>query len=402
MKKVYSIVSDTGGGHRSTARALQQLIEQQKLPWEVHIVEFFRDIVGVNDIQESYNNVVLKKNWARIINEPILAPSLKLRIRWRYKAWLKLLQSYWQQQQPDLVVSVFPYINRLLAQSLQELSPEVPFVTLMTDFADCPPHFWIEPECPHIICPTDYAVLQAQKLGCTQEQIFATSGLTINPHFYNAISQRSAKLRLRRAASRCALNRHSERQKLGLNPDLPTGLVMCGGYGSKVMLEIAESLEQSQLDLQLIFLCGHNKELAATLERTQKLLPRLVKTFTTEVPYYMHLSDFFIGKPGPGSISEALRMKLPVITECNAYTLFQEKYNAKWIIDNEVGMVVRHFRDVDKAVTELLQEDKLSRYRAKAASFNNQGIFEVMEILQQLISHSDSDKTAIEPTKELI
>ena len=29
--------------------------------------------------------------------------------------------------------------------------------------------------------------------------------------------------------------------------------------------------------------------------------------FTSEIPYYMVLSDFFIGKPGPGSISEAAR-----------------------------------------------------------------------------------------------
>ena len=44
-------------------------------------------------------------------------------------------------------------------------------------------------------------------------------------------------------------------------------------------------------------------------------IPMFVEGFTKEVPYYMRLSDFFIGKPGPGSISEALAMKLPVLVE---------------------------------------------------------------------------------------
>ncbi len=47
----------------------------------------------------------------------------------------------------------------------------------------------------------------------------------------------------------------------------------------------------------------------------------------------MHASDFFIGKPGPGSISEALAMKLPVIVERNAWTLPQERYNADWVTE---------------------------------------------------------------------
>ena len=69
--------------------------------------------------------------------------------------------------------------------------------------------------------------------------------------------------------------------------------------------------------------------------------------FTSEIPYYMHLSDFFIGKPGPGSISEALAMQLPVIVERNAWTLPQERYNTEWIREKQVGVVLKSFRDID-------------------------------------------------------
>jgi 1,2-diacylglycerol 3-beta-galactosyltransferase len=102
----------------------------------------------------------------------------------------------------------------------------------------------------------------------------------------------------------------------------------------------------------------------------------------------MYLSDFFIGKPGPGSISEALAMKLPVITDCNTLTLFTERYNAKWVVERGVGIVVRDFRQVDRAVAELLQPENFARYRAKAAAFNNQAVFEVVDFLARILESS--------------
>ena len=66
-----------------------------------------------------------------------------------------------------------------------------------------------------------------------------------------------------------------------------------------------------------------------------RALPRAfamhVEGFTREVPRFMRLADFFIGKPGPGSISEAVAMGLPVIIERNHWTLPQERYNAEWV-----------------------------------------------------------------------
>ena len=66
--------------------------------------------------------------------------------------------------------------------------------------------------------------------------------------------------------------------------------------------------------------------------------------FTQEVPKYMACSDFFIGKPGPGSISEAIAMKLPVVIERNAWTLPQERYNADWVLEKGVGIVLNDFK----------------------------------------------------------
>jgi 1,2-diacylglycerol 3-beta-galactosyltransferase len=226
-------------------------------------------------------------------------------------------------------------------------------------------------------------VEQARSLGYPNTQIFQTSGSVIHPRFYEPIS----------------VDRHIERQHLGLDPNLPTGLVMFGGYGSTTMLEIADYLERSQLnDLQLIFICGRNEKLASKLRRRKSRFPRLVATFTDAIPYYMHLSDFFIGKAGGQSISEAIKMKLPVITTRNASTLVQERYNAEWLLDNHVGLVLRHFRHIDKAVATLIQPENLACYRTNAASMNNQAVFEVATIVKEALEQS---QTSIRAPKKL-
>src|SRR5947209_15249842 len=116
------------------------------------------------------------------------------------------------------------------------------------------------------------------------------------------------------------------------------------------MLEISRRLT----DTQLIFICGRNAKLAQRLKALPVRAPRLIEGFTHEVPYYMQLSDFFIGKPGPGSISEAVAMKLPVIVERNAWTLPQERYNADWVRERNAGMVVRSFDRIEESVKKLL------------------------------------------------
>ena len=145
------------------------------------------------------------------------------------------------------------------------------------------------------------------------------------------------------------------------------------------MLDIAERL----IDTQLILICGKNHKLEAALRRLTAQAPRLIEGFTSEIPYYMHLADFFIGKPGPGSITEAVAMKLPVIVECNSATLPQERYNAEWVREHKVGIVVESFRHVATAVKRMLKD--LHHFKASVAKIENRAVFEIPEILEGML-----------------
>jgi len=175
------------------------------------------------------------------------------------------------------------------------------------------------------------------------------------------------------------VDRAAERRRLVLDPEKPTGLVLFGGQGSKVMLEIAERLA----DVQLILICGRNAGLAKDLRKMPQRAARFVEGFTQEIPHYMQLADFFIGKPGPGSISEAVAMGLPVIVERNAWTLPQERYNAEWVLENDAGMVLPNFRGVREAVVELLRD--LEKYRTSVKHIENRAVFEIPEMLERIL-----------------
>jgi 1,2-diacylglycerol 3-beta-galactosyltransferase len=281
------------------------------------------------------------------------------------------LEKFWRESRPDMVVSMVPNFDRALGESLRRALPGVPLVTVLTDIADYPPHFWIERQEQYFICGSDKAVAQARELGHPAEKVLRASGMILNPRFYDLPTLSPAQ-------------RDEGREELGLDPRLPVGLVSFGGQGAAVMLEIARSLP----DRQLILICGHNRKLREKLEALPAAAPRFVEGFTKEVPRYMQLADYFIGKPGPGSLSEAVFMGLPVIAELNAWTLPQERYNADWIREHGVGVVLPNFRNVARAVAEMLEPQAYARFRTATRRLHNRAVFEIPDMLERIAEES--------------
>ncbi len=375
MKKVDFVFFDAGGGHRSAASALKSVVEQQGRPWEVRLVnlqevleplDIFRKVTGIR-MEDVYNNL-LARGWTLGAGALIL-PMHGL-IRLYHPAQRRMLTEFWKYDPPDLVVSVIPNFGRALYQGLKAADPDIPLATILTDLADFPPHFWMERgQDQHLICGTARAVQQARELGYAAEKIHATSGMILRPKFYDPIS----------------MDRAEERRKLGLQADLPTGLVLFGGQGSSVMLDIAKKMSQFDAGAQLIFICGKNAKLAARLREVQSSIPFHIVGFTQEVPYFMHLSDFMIGKPGPGSISEALAMKLPVIVERNAWTLPQERFNTDWVLERGLGLVLKNFSGIEGAIQKLLSPALFPKLQANVAAVENRAVFEIPDILQGIM-----------------
>jgi 1,2-diacylglycerol 3-beta-galactosyltransferase len=380
MKKIHVVFHDGGGGHRNAAVALQTIAAQQCRDWQVELVQFqdltdrldvLRKLTGIR-IQQQYN-LMLQNGWT--LGSKYLLRVLQLTIRIFHGPMVRLLEEFWRAHPADLLVSVIPHFNREISESWTAVYPGRPFVTLITDLADYPPRFWIEPiKEQYVIAGTERAVEQARAFGHDNSHIFQASGMILRPEFYVEDHSDPAALR----------------QEMGLRNDVPTAIVLFGGHGSKVMYYLTERLNTAGLPIQLILICGRNEELAAKFRAKKWNMPVHVVGFTKEVHKLMRAADFLIGKPGPGSIAEAMVRKLPVLIECNVWTLPQERYNAEWVTEKRVGIVLKSFDDVVDGVRQMLEPATLGEFRKNVAALNNRAIFEIPEMLAKLLGESST------------
>ena len=369
MRTLTIAFHQAGGGHRNAAEALKTTLTSQADPWDVTLLDT-QDLLDPLDlirratgfrIQDTYN-LILRRGWTRFT--PQLLKVLQATIYVYHSPIVKVFKEYWAKHPTDIVLSVIPHFNREIAESVRASANKPPFVTLITDFADYPPRFWIERNSEYIITGTEKGRQQALAMGHASDHVFLTSGMVLKPKFYEPI-------RVERAA---------ERRRAGLDPERLTGIVLFGGSGSGVMIDIAKSFDRTDRAPQLILICGHNQKLENELKALPTKSPKLVLGFTQNVERYMAISDFFIGKPGPGSISEALQLHLPVIVERNAKTMPQERYNTEWVAEKGVGIVVDDFKKIAPAVERLTEPAAFQQFRQNAASYSNRALNEVSEI----------------------
>ena len=365
MKTIDIVYFNAGGGHRAAATALEKVFARQN-KYNIRLINFF-DMLDPTHLferttgmePEDLYNKRLAKGWTLGLTQELKLFQFAISLGTNTIA--ERLRKHWNVTKPDLIISVIPNFNRPMYLGANG----IPYVTILTDFADFPPHFWIEPDQDqHFICGTDKAVQQAIAMHSLGSTIHKTSGMIIRPEFYEPRQ----------------IDREAELEMVGLDPTLWTGIVMFGGHGSNVMKLISRELENEQL----IFICGHNKVLAEKLRKQETSAPRLIVDFTQDIKYYMNLADYFIGKPGPGSISEALHQQLPVIVERNMATLPQERYNTEWVEENKVGVVLKSFSDIKDGVSQLV--NNIIAFKERISKIENKAIFEIPEIVDNIMS----------------
>ena len=213
MERIEFCFFDAGGGHRAAATALEMSIRSQGLSWDVRLtnlqelldeLDILKKFTGIR-IQDCYNNM-LRTGWT--LGSTQLMRVLQLTIRAYHSATLRLLERHWKETNPDMVVSFVPHFNRALYESFHRAFPGRPFVTVLTDVADYPEHFWIERnQQQHFVCGSERAVAQARERGYSEDRIFRASGMILHPRFYEKPVD----------------NRIEERERLGLAPESPDG-----------------------------------------------------------------------------------------------------------------------------------------------------------------------------------
>jgi hypothetical protein len=367
---------DAGGGHRAAARALVAASEEEESPFRFR-VESFQQILAPLDLLKSTAgisledgyNLILRRHWNAAMG-PLLRV-MHVAIRLRRGALVRALGRWMAEQpRPAAVVSVMPNFNGVMRDALRETWPGVPLVVVLTDFADFPPRFWIEPGIDRVVVGTDEAREQALTLGIPGERISRVSGMVLKPSFY------------RRGGPAA---REAVRQEMGFGPGAFVVTLLFGGKGSPEMAPLAEALLGCDASWSVVALCGDNPALLERLtplqERTGGRLRRF--GFTDRVAELMAASDVLVTKPGPGSLAEAFHQRVPVVVVRDIHTIPQERFNTTFVARQRLGVVVSHWREIPAAVARLQHHPaNIEAIRERLAALpENRAVWEVLEVI---------------------
>jgi len=386
--EVLLFVIEAGGGHRAAANALVAAAQQTGRPWrfrEVRLqdalarVDFTRRLTGLS--MEAAYNAMIRRRWTLF-----LAPMLRVlhtTIALPHSRLVAELARQIAPLRPAAAVSVLPNFNGVIRDAMRVAHPGVPFLVLLTDFADFPPHFWIEPGVERVVVGSEEAARQALALGVPAERVSRSSGMVLHPRFYP------------RAGTEA---RSRVRDLLGFSAGDFVVLVLFGGQGSPEMRPLVETLLGTRPEWRVVAICGRNLELYASLGPLEAASAGRLRrvAFTDRVSEYLAACDVLVSKPGPGTLAEAFHQRVPVVVTHDARTIPQERFNALMVEREGLGLAVRGWREAPSAVARLGADPDLARHvRERLAVLpENRAVYEALEIVEREIAGRDSENAA--------
>lgn len=375
--EVLLFVVDAGGGHRAAARALLAAAEQSGFPLPFRVAslqevlaphDFLKRLFGVK--LEDFYNLLLRRRYTAALH-PLMRVLHRL-IALRHPALVSGLVPYLQSRRPLAVVSVIPNFNGVIRDALRQTHPGVPLLVVLTDFADLPPHFWIESGIDQLVVGTEEAARQAREIGLPPEHIALVSGMVLHPRFY---AQGGAEARRR------------VREELGVPEGAFATMLLFGGKGSAEIEPLARGLLAADAGLHVIAVCGDNPELLARLAPLRESAGGRLHPlgFTDRIADTMAASDVLVTKPGPGSLAEAFHQKLPVVVAFNRDTIPMERFNARFVAEKDLGVVIRRWSDAPAAVLALARDGERRARLARnlGALPRNRAVYEVLAHIEK-------------------
>jgi len=371
---------DAGGGHRAAARALAAAAEETGAPFRFRVESFQQTLLPLDvlkrttglSLEDAYNTI-LRRRWS-VLMVPLLRV-LHAAIRARRPAIVRTLAAWLHEQpRPAAVVSVMPNFNGVMRDAIRVAMPGTPLVVVLTDLADFPPRFWVEPGIDRVVVATEEALEQAVAIGVPRERVSRVSGMVLNPRFYRASGPSV---------------RERTREEMGFAPADFAVTLLFGGKGSPEVAPLAERLLGADPALRVVAVCGDNPGLLERLAPLEaRAAGRLVRLgFTDRVAEILAASDLLVTKPGPGSLSEAFHQHVPVVVTRNVHTIPQERFNTDFVRDRGFGLVVSQWREIPTAVLRLARDpgERAAMRGRLAALPPNRAVYEVVTLVAGLL-----------------
>ncbi len=274
------IYSRVGGGHLSAARALAEAFEATGTV-QTGLVDAYLECgrFPITLVPRAYAELARHhpRLWAMLFHgsnqrlnpKRVLGPFLRDGLR-RCIA----------EMAPDVVISVLPVINGLVA----EAAPRTEVV--LTDWHSVH-RFWVAEGVDHYTAPTESARLDCIRFGASLSAVDVV-GIPVRRAFAVQPATRPKHERF-------------------------TVLMMVGAEGSPRALHNLRALLRLQIDAQVIVVCGRNEELLRQVQGLPASVPVQALGFVENIAELMRGADLLVTKAGGLTVAEAFCCSVPVI-----------------------------------------------------------------------------------------
>lgn len=342
-KRILFLMSDTGGGHRASARAIEEAIEfLYPGRHEIIIEDVWKNhmVWPIRLMPDTYG-------WITGPGKPLWAALWKITSYRRLQNILfdsltpvvkRSVATYIKSVAPDMVVSVHPLMNHLGIKWLETAGLKVPFITVVTDMVTLHSS-WICPQVDRCIVPTEAARQRALAYGMPDEKL-VVHGQPVGLKF-----------------SRLGGSKHERKEQFGLCRERQTILIVGGGEGYGQIYRIARKISRTVPSAQLLVVAGRNEKLRKKLARCCWEIPTRIFGFVDNMPELMGAADLLITKAGPGTISEAFIAGLPLLL--SGYIPGQESGNVRYVHEHKAGTYAATSTGIARQVRQWVEQEQL-------------------------------------------
>jgi len=355
------LLADTGGGHRSAARAVSEALEEA-YPGRFRPVlcdplagpgspQLLRWVTGL------YGPVTRLAPWAW--GAVYHASDARWVMRLLQRTLLALadgpVADAVAAHEPAAIVSFHPLTGGAAARAGRRQSRDVPVVTVVTDLVTS--HAAWRLGRPDRMAVPSAAVRHHGRLDANH---CVVTGLPVTAGFRGGPLTPGERAALRRS--------------LGMNERRFLAVLTGGGEGSGGMARRAAAIISASDDIDVVAICGRNFPLQRRLARRAARAGGRLKVlgFVEDISDWLRCADVVIGKAGPGTVAEATCCGAPLLL--TSHLPGQEKGNARLVAEAGAGRAAPRRRKLLRDLGELRRNPAaLEAMRAASARLGRPG-----------------------------
>ena len=341
----------TGGGHKRAAAAIEAKIKSISPETTVNVIDAMKAIGKVYDKTVCGGYHFMATKIPKVYGECYKITDRK---NLMYKTVMrsntmmsnKLLETI-NEYSPDAIIICHPFVTTMVSRLKRKGKINAKAISLITDY-DAHRTYIVPYMDAYVLAEPQMAEKLINEYEVDKSLIYPL-GIPIFDRFTAPFSKDEI----------C--------KREGLNPAIPTVLLMAGSFGVTSVLDFYKQLALNSENIQFIVITGNNKRLYKHLEELSTEIGAEKRTkllfFVDNVEDYMHVSDLIVTKPGGLTVTESIACNLPMAI----YSAFpgQERDNADFLIKEKAAVMLDKTNGANQIIELLNSPEKLEDMKAQ-------------------------------------